>query len=77
MSLFNCAHPSVWTFLDRLRKDLTIYKLNIVAANVEQNGSQYTKYVKLAEHFAIKVANYNYEADKLKYLHAVVKISFP
>lgn len=73
-SLFLCDHPSMWKLLEGLRKDMAIQKKAWADAQVTNNPSQRKKYKVLAERLGDKVASYEEEDDKLRYLRAVAHI---
>lgn len=75
MSLFHCAHPTVWTLFDRIKKDVSIHRLDIVAVGVANAALPRSKYTRLADRLAEKVAQYPNENDKIRYLRAIAHIN--
>ena len=69
--MFLCAHPTVWTFLKGLRRDIAIHRLTVQNVEVQNFERPRNKYINLANRLAAKVAGYRNEADKLSYLRAV------
>lgn len=70
-SMFLCAHPTVWTLLNGLRRDIAVHRLTVQNAEVQNLERPRNKYVNLANRLAAKVAGYRNEEDKLRYLRAV------
>ena len=73
-ALFLCDHPSMWKLLEGLRKDMSVQKKIWADAQVANNPAQRRKYRVLAERLREKVANYEEEDDKLRYLRAVAHL---
>ena len=69
--MFLCAHPTVWTLLNGLRRDIAVHRLTVQNAEVQNLEKPRNKYVNLANRLAAKVAGYRNEEDKLRYLRAV------
>ncbi|XP_050706630.1 uncharacterized protein LOC126992005 [Eriocheir sinensis] len=70
-SLFMCSHPTMWSFMNGIRKDIAVHRLtmqNAQAVNLERPRN---RYVLLANRLAVKVRSYGEEADKLRYLRAI------
>ncbi len=58
-----------------LKKDIAIQRLVVANDDVERRDGSRKKYALLAERLRAKVASYDDEQDKLKYLKAVSHIS--
>ncbi len=72
--MFLASHPSMWTILRGLKKDMSIHRLTVMQAQIENNDAP-KKYKTLAEKLCQKVNKYEEEQDKLKSLWAVAHIS--
>ena len=70
-SLFMCSHPTMWSFLNGIRKDIGIHRLTLQNAQVQNPERSRNVYVVLANRLADKVRSYHEEADKLRYLRAI------
>ena len=70
-SLFMCTHPSVWKFLNGIRKDIAIQRLLHIRAEQMQGEGRRKKWVELARRLRAKVELYFEEPDKLRYLRAI------
>ena len=65
----------MWNMIRDLKKDMAIQRLIVLTAKVENNDRPKIKYQNLAVRLSEKVAKYEDEQDKLKYLRAVAFIS--
>lgn len=70
-SMFLCAHPTVWTLFNGLKRDMAVHRLTMQNAEVQNLERPRNKYINLANRLAAKVSGYRNEADKLRYLRAV------
>ncbi len=73
--IFLFSHPSILNMIRGLKKDMAIQRLMVLNAEVENNDRPKMKYKNLAVRLSEKVAKYEDEQDKLKYLKAVAFIS--
>ncbi len=65
----------MWTILRGLKKDMSIHRLTVMQAQIDNNDAPKKKYKTLVEKLCRKVNKYEEEQDKLKYLRAVAHIS--
>ena len=70
-SMFLCAHPTVWTLFNGLKRDIAVHRLSVQNAEVQNIERPRNKYVSLSHRLAAKVENYEHEQDKLRYLRAI------
>lgn len=70
-SMILCAHPTVWTLFNGLKRDMAVHRLTMQNAEVQNLERPRNKYINLANKLAAKVSGYRNEADKLRYLRAV------
>ena len=57
-SLFNCSHPTVYTLLRGLEKDIATHLLTLSQANVGNNEKQRPKYKRQAARLAEKCVTF-------------------
>ena len=70
-AIFQCSHPSIWTLLDGLGRDIACHRLTLANALSGRSEVVKKKYVSLSEAIAMAVQEYNLNAsndEKLKYL---------
>ena len=73
-SLFLSPHPTVWTLLSGLKRDIAVHRLtaaNALGGNAERPR---VKYQKLAQRLASTVGKYRESQDKKRYLRAVAHL---
>ncbi len=73
-SLFLSPHPTIWTLLKGLDRDIGIHRLTLANAEVRNFEKARKKYEDVSRRLQLKVGSYEQEEDKLKYLKAIVHI---
>lgn len=73
-SLFLAKHPSVWTLLRGLHKDMALHLKTWVDDQAVNNPAPRLKYALISVRLATKIASYDEAQDKLAYLRAVAHI---
>ena len=76
--MFRCSHPTVWSLIRGIEKDIAIQRLLLNQANVNNNETQRKKYKKQADQLSEKVSEYpkgGSKREKLAYLRSVALIT--
>ena len=69
-SLFLCNHPSMWTFLDGVNKELSMQTASFYQGVAGSQGAPKKKYVQLKKRVRRAQESYG-RADRLTYLQAI------
>jgi len=73
-SVFHCSHPSIWSLLEGLRRDIACQRLILANAQTGRQEKSKKKYEALANQVAIVVQDYHNHEDKLKFLRRMANL---
>lgn len=74
-SLFSCHHPTMWTFLDGLRKDCQLHKASVLQSCTGTEQRPKRKYAELSRRISNIVERYE-SMDRLLYLRSLAYLSY-
>jgi len=74
-SLFLCDHPSMWVFLDGLKKDMTLQKAGFLQGIAGSQRRPKHTYVQLKQRVQGAVDNYR-KTDTVTYLRAIAHLYY-
>lgn len=74
-SLFSCHHPTMWTFLEGLRKDCQLHKASVLQSCAGTEHRPKKKYAALARKITNMVQKYE-SMDRLLFLQSLAYLSY-